>query len=253
VSTFPTPHHPHTTDPSPPENIHLTPITSIVNLRPIPHHLDAASEQDKLARPLPGGAAATAAAAKKNAANAIQMTLKGAMDDEGVATETMADRLRAVQAETWRTMEWYHDETEGAWQSYNECLFLSSGDADPDDKGKGKAVDAAPPPDSGLPELREKVARLETKWREDELLRGISGIKRHDRKPGEEATQAAAAEEVVPVVKKEVKAPEQAEVAKRRPGRPAKPAATAAATRGARTRPGTRGGGSGPSDAMQVD
>ncbi|KAK0743493.1 DNA-directed RNA polymerase III subunit Rpc5, partial [Schizothecium vesticola] len=153
------------------KNIHLTPITSIVNLRPIPHHLDAASEQDKLARPLPGGAAATAAAAKKNAANAIQMTLKGAMDDEGVATETMADRLRAVQAETWRTMEWYHDETEGAWQSYNECLFLSSGDADPDDKGKGKAVDAAPPPDSGLPELREKVARLETKWREDELLR----------------------------------------------------------------------------------
>jgi DNA-directed RNA polymerase-3 subunit RPC5 len=184
------------------------------------------------------------------------MTLKGAMDDEGVATETMADRLRAVQAETWRTMEWYHDETEGAWQSYNECLFLSSGDADLDGKGKGKAVDAAPPPDSGLPELREKVARLETKWREDELLRGISGIKRHDRKPGEEATQAAAAAaaaEVGPVVKKEVKAPEQAETAKRRPGRPAKPAATAAATRGARARPGTRGGGSGPSDAMQVD
>lgn len=182
------------------------------------------------------------------------MTLKGAMDDEGVATETMADRLRAVQAETWRTMEWYHDETEGAWQSYNECLFLSSGDADADANAEGKGKAVAPPPDSGLPELKEKVARLETKWREDELLRGISGIKKHDKKPGEEATQAAAAPVVVPVVKKEpAKVPEQTEAAKRRPGRPAKPAAPAAATRGTRARPGTRGSGSAPSDAMQVD
>src|SRR6185436_13787358 len=89
-------------------------------------HLDAATEQERLSRAPAGGAAATAQA-EKAAGRAIHMTIKSAMDDGGVATETMADRLRNVQTETWQRMEWVHDEAELAWEAYNECLLLRSG------------------------------------------------------------------------------------------------------------------------------
>lgn len=121
-----TPHHP-------PENLHLTPVSSVVHLRPVPHHIDAATEQERLSRAPAGGAAgpgagAGGAGADKAAGRAIHMTIKSAMDEDGVATETMADRLRNVQTETWQRMEWVHDESELAWEAYNECLLLHAGD-----------------------------------------------------------------------------------------------------------------------------
>jgi len=244
---------------SPSENIHLTPVSSLVHLRPVPHHIDAVAEQERLARPAPGGAAA-AAAAEKVAGRAIQMTLKAAMDDEGVATETMADRLRAVQTEPWRRVEWVPDDADASWEAYNESLLMRSGVAatnqEVDGKGKEPATDT-PADDSGAPDLVERVTRLQTDWGEDELLRAVSGIKPGDPKPGEEAATQAGPATADPKGKGKAKQvafepkEEQTEEPKKRPGRPrAAGAASAASKRGGRTRGAS---GSGLADAMQLD
>ena len=52
------------------------------------------------------------------------MTLKAAMDDDGIATETITDRLRAVQTEPWVKMQYVHHEHEAAWEAYSESLLL---------------------------------------------------------------------------------------------------------------------------------
>ena len=200
------------------------------------------------------------------------MTLKAAMDDEGVTAETMADRLRAVQTEPWRKLEWVHDEAEAAWEAYNECLLLrsgnppaSGGDDGGDAKGKGLPADGLAD-DSGAADLADKVPRLRTNWGEDELLRAVSGIKRHDKKPGEEAvTQLGLSSPIARGKGKEkatvpaIKAEQRAEEPSKRPGRlsensgaPAPTASTFASKRG-RPRAASRAGGTGLSDPMQLD
>ncbi|KAL1843193.1 hypothetical protein VTJ49DRAFT_2744 [Mycothermus thermophilus] len=179
------------------KNLHLTPVSSVVHLRPVPHHIDAATEQDRLSR----GAAATGASggaggadkAGASAARAIHMTIKSAMDgdNDGVATETIVDRLRRVQTESWRRMEWVHDEAEMAWEAYNECLLLrpnqnngtdgadkdaagdNGGGYDGENKGKGKEKETATE-ESSAADLIEKVMHLKTDWGEQELLQAIS-------------------------------------------------------------------------------
>ncbi len=191
------------------------------------------------------------------------MTLKAAMDEDGVAAETMADRLRAVQTESWRKMEWVHDEDEAAWEAYNECLLLKSQDAlagrDPDSKGKGlDTEEAGTADDSGAPDLVNKVPRLQTEWGEDELLRAVSGIKRHDKKPGEEAVERAlgtsTATKSDPKGKGKVQETASVEPVTEARGRTGRPAASASVPkRGSRVRGLSRGGGSSAVNAMQID
>ncbi|KAK3390731.1 DNA-directed RNA polymerase-like protein [Podospora didyma] len=256
------------------KNIHLTPVSSLVHLRPAAHHLDAAVEQERLNR-ASTATAPVGSAPDKSAGRAIHMTLKAAMDDDGVATETMADRLRSVQTEPWRQMEWVHDEAEAAWEAYNECLLLRSGkpstttnptpaakDDSEKDKSKGKEIEIIDNPaetnndDSGAPDLAEKVPLLKTDWNEDQLLRAVSGIGPKDKKPGEEAVSApgpvrslpgpSKAKKPAAAVKVEKK-PAAAEETKRgRPGRPARSTATAATRAGrAPLKPDTSGSTSG--------
>ncbi|KAK3943357.1 Sin-like protein conserved region-domain-containing protein [Diplogelasinospora grovesii] len=236
------------------KNIHLTPVSTLVHLRPIQHHLDAATEQERLARPVPGGAPPPGAAGKEGG-RAIHMTLKAAMDDDGVATETMADRLNAVQKEPWKKMEWVHDESEAAWMAYSECLLLHPPNAAGAEGMKGKEVAAEETRDD---DLVEKVVKLQTDWGEDELLRAVSGIQKGDKKPGEEAVSQPGASALAKRLPQKGKGKEvaiktepQTGEPKRRPGRPPKAATTAAttaATRGTRARAGGTA-----TDAMEVD
>ncbi|SPQ25411.1 fa790018-7664-446f-bc79-6a8b9d6eb2c6 [Thermothielavioides terrestris] len=165
------------------KNLHLTPVSSVVHLRPVPHHIDAATEQERLSRGAaaaaasgagsdkPGGGGAGGAGAS-SAGRAIHMTIKSAMDaDGGVATETMADRLRNVQTESWRRMEWVHDEAELAWEAYNECLLLRAGRTGTAG-GRGR---------------RLSLLLLRTDWGEQELLQATSGVQ-----PEEAADRAKA-------------------------------------------------------------
>jgi DNA-directed RNA polymerase-3 subunit RPC5 len=159
-------------------------------------------------------------------------------------------------------MEWVEDEAKASWEAYNELLLMRSATAaatQQEDEGKGKEVATdAPTDDSGAPDLVEKVTQLRTDWREDELLRAVSGIKPGDPKPGEEEATQKDAVKADPKGKVKGKEPapvakdEQTAEPKKRPGRPPRGAAatSAAPKRGSRARVAS---GSGPADAMQVD
>jgi DNA-directed RNA polymerase-3 subunit RPC5 len=135
------------------------------------------------------------------------MTIKAAStaaDGEDAVAQTVVDRLRGVQIEGWHRMDYAHEDTEAAWDAYQENLFLrpegalepvvnddnaeNAGDEDQDvdmeDSAKEKDGDADP---SGAADLHARVPHLATNWGEDELLRAVSGISRTDKKPGEEA------------------------------------------------------------------
>ena len=245
------------------DSIHLTPVSSLVHLRPVPHHVDAVAEQERASRAAPAGSAP--GGADKGAGRAIHMTIKNAMDDDGVTTETIADRLRAVQTEHWRRMKWVRDDSEAAWEAFNDCLLLPSGAAPtkPSSKGKELAIDAAAAADdSGAPGLAERVASLQTDWEEEEYLRAVSDLTPDDKKPSEKAaTQAGPqrnaskdkgkAVETRPAVIKD----EPTEEPRKRPGRPPKSAGTAMATASAprRGRARVASGGASAPDAMRID
>jgi DNA-directed RNA polymerase-3 subunit RPC5 len=185
------------------------------------------------------------------------MTIKSSADSDEIVTETMADRLRGVQLEHWKKMDYADEDTEDAWLTYQQSLLLHTFDgvekAGADAKGKQPEVqgeDAAGgggEGTAGVSDLDERVPGLGTDWGEDELLRAVSGIKAHDRKPGEEAVTDRVAVDVKgkgkAVVKKTpaVKAEPEAE-GPRGVGRPRKAAAAAAAPAAASRKSGrTRG------------
>ncbi|KAK3487530.1 Sin-like protein conserved region-domain-containing protein [Neurospora hispaniola] len=187
-------------------NLHLTPVTSLVQLRPVAPYLDAATEQERLARLGPSAAGGAGGPADKQAAGrAIHMSIKSSDSGAaGAAAETMADRLRAVQTEPWHNLKWYHDEHGEAWDTYNECMLLRSSEAanaapvaedEVDEEKKkemkeekdGEEAAAEPIDDSGAPDLVEKVNRLQSDWGEEQILRSINGLGPDDKKPGEEA------------------------------------------------------------------
>jgi DNA-directed RNA polymerase-3 subunit RPC5 len=234
--------------------VHLTPVTSLAHLRPQLHHIDAAAEQDRISR-----ASAGAGASQKDApaARAIHMTIKSMGDGDESATETMADRLRGVQLEPWKKIEFADEESNDSWRTYQENLLLQTDDdieekqAEP--KGKAPAAEgeedaeaeAGKVGNAGAPDLDERVFGLGTDWGEDELLRAVSGIKADDKKPGEEAVTDhvvvnAKGKGRAPVKEEPIVKPEpgtEADGAKK-VGRPRKPAAApaAAARRGGRTK-----------------
>lgn len=189
-------------------NLHLTPVTSLVQLRPVAPYLDAATEQERLSRLGPSAMGSAGSPADKQAAGrAIHMSIKSSdSGGAGAAAETMADRLRAVQTEPWHNLKWYHDEHGEAWDTYNECMLLRSSEAanntvpaedgeketkkeDKEEKDgeEAEAAAAEPVDDSGAPDLVEKVNRLQSDWGEEQILRSINGLGPDDKKPGEEA------------------------------------------------------------------
>ncbi|RYO79766.1 hypothetical protein DL762_007997 [Monosporascus cannonballus] len=171
------------------DQLHLTPATSLIHLRPQLHHLDAYAEQDRLSRLRETGAPAAASSSSSGAAGkdgaaaaparAITMTIKSASTNE-IAQETMADRLRAVQTEPWSRLKYEHEESDRAWDMFSSHLLYkapppASGsakdvkDSGIDVKGKGKENDG--PED----QLEKHAPRLRGGWSADEFLRAVSG------------------------------------------------------------------------------
>jgi DNA-directed RNA polymerase-3 subunit RPC5 len=131
------------------------------------------------------------------------MTIKSTADGDEAATETMADRLRGVQLEPWKKIDFADEERDDSWATYQRSLLLQTDDgqeattAGKGEKGKqvekkseeeeGETPEQGREGDAGAPELSERVHGLGTDWGEDELLRAVSGIAADERKPGEEA------------------------------------------------------------------
>lgn len=162
------------------ENLHLTPVSSIVHLRPQLHHIDAATQLEKSA----SAAAASNAVASSSgtttssatAARAIHMTIKNTADGDAVAVETMADRLRCVQSEPWRKLRYTDENEEAAWDVYNESLFLHP----PGPSGAAAATADAKPRQPAPEDLQDLVPRFASRWGEKQMLPATSGIVKPD-------------------------------------------------------------------------
>lgn len=95
--------------------LHLSPVDEMVQMRPQFHHIDATAELERLARP-------RAEVAATQGARAVHMTVK-AVGEEGEARESMAERIRAAQEEKWRKMRYIDDNSDAAWETFEE-LFV---------------------------------------------------------------------------------------------------------------------------------
>lgn len=165
------------------------------------------------------------------------MTIKTTGDGERVTTETMADRLRAVQGEPWRKMRYTDENDEAAWDVYNESLFLrTKGENETEKKDKNKEGEPAPEE----PELEEAVPRFATKWGDKELLEAVSGIKKPDP---EQEPEPKEPEPKQPQPQK-AKQPEASEAAARPRATRTRGGAAAARRGGARARTSSKAGSS---------
>jgi len=144
-------------------------------MTPQQHHIDAVAEQERQARISQGGAGGSGGPGggpgEKPGGRAIQMTIKAAMDNaDGVVAESIIDRMHAIQKESWRHMDWAHENSDAAWEEYKKVLLLHPEDGEEgeqkeeDVKGKGVATLKE---DGGAPDLVEQVPHLRTGRKRD--------------------------------------------------------------------------------------
>ncbi|KAI0008010.1 Sin-like protein conserved region-domain-containing protein [Xylariaceae sp. FL0662B] len=178
------------------DQLHLTPATSLIHLRPQLHYLDAFTEQDRLGRPRDGaagaaaagkeaGAATTGSGGSSGAARAIHMSIKSAGAGNGeLTTETMVDRLRVVQTEPWTNLKYEDDESAKAWDIFTSNLIYAGAPEAAEkgapkdtgkDKGKGKEKAVVEVEEQQLPPPPQQLLRGQ--WRDDEFLRAVSGMR----------------------------------------------------------------------------
>lgn len=103
------------------------------------------------------------------------MTVKTTADGDAVTTETMADRLRAVQTEHWRKMRYTDENEEAAWEVYNESLFLQPLQQE-EEGAEGKQPEEERP-------LEDSVPRFGVRWDDKQLLEAVSGIRKPEPEP----------------------------------------------------------------------
>jgi len=103
------------------DQLHLTPVDNMVQMRPQFHHIDAHAEQERSGR-----ARDPAFVARAQEARAIHMTVKSNVDGEEETTDTMAERISAAQAEPWKTQKCFDEDSNEAWAAYHEHLFVGS-------------------------------------------------------------------------------------------------------------------------------
>ncbi|KAI3328983.1 hypothetical protein HD806DRAFT_481284 [Xylariaceae sp. AK1471] len=168
------------------DKLHLTPASSLIQLRPQLHHLDAMAEQERASRRegagAGGGKDGAPATASSAGARAIHMSIKSADSGGGeLTTETMADRLRTVQTEAWSKLKYEDEDSERAWTMFNNNLvYRSAGKAaakEDKDEGKGKGkereidiiqIDSSSSSDS---------EQLQARWDADDFLKAVSAMK----------------------------------------------------------------------------
>lgn len=86
------------------ENLHLSPVSAVVQLHPQLHHLDALDEVPKGR----GGKARKEGDDDRaeTEARAIDVKIKAAEDNEAIQVAGNLDLLKKMQEEKWRTYEW---------------------------------------------------------------------------------------------------------------------------------------------------
>ncbi|KAJ5159800.1 uncharacterized protein N7482_006804 [Penicillium canariense] len=101
------------------KNLHLSPVTAVVQLHPQLHHLDALDEMPK------GRAKGKKDDEERPAeieARAIDVKIKGA-EDGGAVLHGNLDLLKRMQEEKWKTFDWVDAETEESWYTYENYMM----------------------------------------------------------------------------------------------------------------------------------
>ncbi|KZF23189.1 hypothetical protein L228DRAFT_106016 [Xylona heveae TC161] len=101
------------------DQLHLSKVTQIVQMRPQFHHIDAMVDNERnSARSL-----RESAAPRQTEVRAVQMTVKAADGDDMDMGET-AKVLRAAQEENWQRLIYHDEDSQESWDKYHENLFL---------------------------------------------------------------------------------------------------------------------------------
>ena len=97
--------------------LHLTRVSAVCALQPLPHHLDALSDMQKAdARALRSGEGQP----QEAQARAINMTVKKTDDDELEVGE-IGKTLRSMQAEKWQSLDWIDQDVRPLFRSFSTC------------------------------------------------------------------------------------------------------------------------------------
>ncbi|OCK77711.1 hypothetical protein K432DRAFT_427797 [Lepidopterella palustris CBS 459.81] len=100
--------------------LHLTRLDGIVQMRPQFHHIDAMAQQEIVARRRERDAAD---APKASEPRAVQMQVKSA-DGENVEQDSTKKFLRAAHEEKWTKLRYHDEDSPEAYALYNEKLFV---------------------------------------------------------------------------------------------------------------------------------
>ncbi|KAJ5347879.1 DNA-directed RNA polymerase III subunit Rpc5 [Penicillium brevicompactum] len=104
------------------KNLHLSPISSVVQFHPQLHHLDALDEMPK-AKGLRGKKDDDERPAPETEARAIDIKVKAAEDGETTQTAGNLDILKQMQEEKWTKYGWIDAETEESWYTYESFML----------------------------------------------------------------------------------------------------------------------------------
>ncbi|KAF7162694.1 hypothetical protein CNMCM6106_009515 [Aspergillus hiratsukae] len=101
------------------QNLHLSPVSAVVQLHPQLHHIDALDEIPAKGR----GKARKEGEEGEAEARAIDVKIKGAEDAEQAMVAGNLKLLQKMHDEKWTTYEWVDAETEEAWQTYESYMI----------------------------------------------------------------------------------------------------------------------------------
>ncbi|KAI9770533.1 MAG: hypothetical protein M1840_003123 [Geoglossum simile] len=145
--------------------LHLNPLSSITQLRPQFHHIDALADQEKSATRVQRDATNPP---RQQEARAVQMTVKSA-DGDDMETSEISKTLRSAQEEDWVHYKYFDENSEESWASY-ERLFL---------------------PDA------TKAMKLRSEWTNDEWLDAMSAPRFNHSAHGKKAPVSKIEPEIV--------------------------------------------------------
>ncbi|KAJ5098225.1 hypothetical protein N7532_005226, partial [Penicillium argentinense] len=102
------------------KNLHLSPVSAVVQLHPQLHHLDAMDEMPK-GRGAKGKKEEEERPAESEA-RAIDVKIKGA-EERGAMLVGNLDLLKKMQEEKWKKYDWVDAETEESWYTYENYMM----------------------------------------------------------------------------------------------------------------------------------
>ncbi|PYH75876.1 hypothetical protein BO82DRAFT_348328 [Aspergillus uvarum CBS 121591] len=158
------------------ENLHLSPVTAVVQLHPQLHHLDALDEiPTKGKGKARGKEGEEGERAGESEARAIDVKIKAAEDGEAAMVAGNLDLLKQMQDEKWKDYEWVDAETEESWQLYENYMMHQDVETLPQLQSAIESEEyldkmSAPRIDPARPELTGWAMKQNRKKQREEVL-----------------------------------------------------------------------------------